>query len=176
MTMTIEELQAKLAQYPADMPIAVTSLTGHESHGSAGVYQSLDDMLDNFDIKTMALVDDRETTEHVVISLNTYADDVFDTTDDYDFIPQEQTLSDMQTLFPDKLIDPAMVMTKEALDTELSDLHTVLQALTVELAEAEHELLTAQTPNALMYYRMLTRQKEMLMTQIVKANADMEKF
>lgn len=176
MTLTISDLRAKLAQYPADMPVAVSYLAGHEGLGSAGVYQTVDNLLDTSQVETKTLVVDGQTQKYLTVSPTGYVDEWFETTDDTGVYPNEMTLSELAERFDGMLIDPDAVLTEESLQEKLTDLHAVLQTLTVELVGAEHELLTSQTPDSLTRYRRLAHRKEDVLTQIKQTNANLAKF
>ena len=164
MATTIKDLIENLSQYDADMPVAITWLTGHNGARGVGVYQTMDDMLDNFDVDVKKLGE----REHVVFELNTYADDLFDTTDDYGVQMRDMTPTEVQAMFPTQLINASAFTRTE---TKLSHLQAKLQETTTRLATVEHDVLTAPTDEVLATYHELNRRQAELVDQIFEIKA-----
>lgn len=166
MTVTIKDLKEQLSQYPDDMEVVITHLTGHNDFQGAGLYQPLDDFLENFNDDVKPLTSAEGTKDYLALNLNTYVDDLFLTTDVETAILENMTAGEVLEHYPEGLIDKDFTLQPRDIENNLARAKQRLIALSAELDELEREVLIGRVADDDTQYKRVTEEWHETITNI----------
>lgn len=166
MTVTIKDLKEQLSQYPDDMEVVITHLTGHNDFQGAGLYRPLDDFLENFDTEVRALTSTEGTKDYLALNLKAYADDLFLTTDVETAILENMTVGEALDHYPEELVDKDFTLQRREIENKLSRAEQHLIALSAELDELEREVLIGRVADDDTQYKRVTEEWHETITNI----------
>ena len=156
MTVTIRDLKEQLSQYPDDMEVVITHLTGHNDFQGAGLYRPLDDFLESFDKEVRALTSTEGTKGYLALNLNAYADDLFLTTDVEPAILENMTAGEVLEHYPEGLVDKDFTLQRRDIENNLARAKQRLMALSAELDDLEREVLIGRVEEDNTQYKRVT--------------------
>lgn len=156
MTVTIKDLKEQLSQYPDDMEVVITHLTGHNDYQGAGLYQPLDDFLENFNDEVKPLTSTEGTKDYLALNLSTYADDLFFTTDVETAVLKNMTAGEALDHYPEELVDKDFTLQPREIENNLSRAEQRLKALSAEIDELEREILIGRVEYDNPQYKQVT--------------------
>lgn len=158
MTVTIKDLKEQLSQYPDEMEVVITHLTGHNDYQGAGLYRPLDDFLENFNDEVKPLTSAEGTEDYLALNLSTYADDLFFTTDNEPLVLKNATVGEVLDHYPEGLIDKDFTLQPRDIKNNLARAKQRLIALSAELDELEREVLIGRVADDDTQYKRVTEE------------------
>lgn len=158
MTVTIKDLKEQLSQYPDEMEVVITHLTGHNDYQGAGLYRPLDDFLENFDEKVRPLASTEGTKDYLTFNLSTYADDLFFTTDNEPLVLKNATVGEVLDQYPEGLVDKDFTLQRQDIKTNLARAEQRLIALSDDTRDMEREILIGRIQDDDTQYKQVTEE------------------